>query len=74
MQDYHWPGNVRELRNFVESILILQKGERITADMVANQLIGEKIEPMENNTSLPVVVNRDPDQAERELIYVNYFS
>ena len=68
MQDYHWPGNVRELRNFVESILILQKGERITADMVANQLIGEKIEPMENNTSLPVVVNRDPDQAERELI------
>ena len=68
MQDYHWPGNVRELRNFVESILILQKGERITADMVANQLIGDKIEPMENNTSLPVVLNRDPDQAERELI------
>ena len=68
MQDYHWPGNVRELRNFVESILILQKGERITADMVSNQLIGEKIEPLENNTSLPVVVNRDPDQAERELI------
>ena len=25
MQDYHWPGNVRELRNFVESILILQR-------------------------------------------------
>ena len=67
MQDYHWPGNVREIEKFVESILILQKGERITADMVANQLIGEKIEPMENNTSLPVVVNRDPDQA-RELI------
>ena len=56
------------MRNFVESILILQKGERITADMVANQLIGDKIEPMENNTSLPVVINRDPDQAERELI------
>ena len=36
--------------------------------MVANQLIGDKIEPMENNTSLPVVLNRDPDQAERELI------
>ena len=68
MQDYHWPGNVRELRNFVESILILQKGERITADMIVNQLIGDKIEPLENNTSLPVVVNRDPDQAERELI------
>ena len=46
----------------------MQKGERITADMVANQLIGDKIEPIENNTSLPVVLNRDPDQAERELI------
>ena len=31
-------------------------------------MIGDKIEPLENNTSLPVVVNRDPDQAERELI------
>ena len=39
MQDYHWPGNVRELRNFVESILILQRGERITAEMVANQFV-----------------------------------
>ena len=68
MQDYHWPGNVRELRNFVESILILQRGERITAKMVANQLLGDRIEPVEKNSSLPVVVNRDPDQAERELI------
>ena len=68
MQDYHWPGNVRELRNFVESILILQKGERISAEMVANQLIGDKIEQVDANNSLPVVVNRDPDQAERELI------
>ena len=68
MQDYHWPGNIRELRNFVESILILQKGERISAEMVANQLIGDKIEQVDANNSLPVVVNRDPDQAERELI------
>ena len=68
MQDYHWPGNIRELRNFVESILILQKGERISAEMVANQLIGDKIEQGDANNSLPVVVNRDPDQAERELI------
>ena len=68
MHDYHWPGNVRELRNFVESILILQRGERITAEMVANQLLGDRIEPVEKNSSLPVVVNRDPDQAERELI------
>ena len=68
MHNYHWPGNVRELRNFVESILILQKGERITAEMVVNQLAGEMLHDNQPNESLPVVVNRDPDQAERELI------
>ena len=68
MHEHHWPGNVRELRNFVESILILQKGERITAEMVSNQLAGDMIDNNHSNDSLPVVVNRDPDQAERELI------
>ena len=68
MHKHHWPGNVRELRNFVESILILQKGERITAEMVSNQLAGDMIDNNHSNDSLPVVVNRDPDQAERELI------
>lgn len=68
MHKHHWPGNVRELRNFIESILILQKGERITAEMVSNQLAGDMIDNNHSNDSLPVVVNRDPDQAERELI------
>ena len=68
MHKHHWPGNVRELRNFVESILILQKGERITAEMVSNQLAGDMIDNNHSNDSLPVVVNHDPDQAERELI------
>ena len=68
MHKHHWPGNVRELRNFVESVLILQKGERITAEMVSNQLAGDMIDNNHSNDSLPVVVNRDPDQAERELI------
>jgi DNA-binding NtrC family response regulator len=68
MHKHHWPGNVRELRNFVESILILQKGERITAEMVSSQLAGDMIDNNHSNDSLPVVVNRDPDQAERELI------
>ena len=67
MHQFSWPGNIRELRNFVESILILQKGERITADMIENQLLDEDDTPIKND-SLPVVINRDPDQAERELI------
>ena len=50
MQDYHWPGNIRELRNFVESILILQKGERISAEMVANQLSDFLLKGVKINT------------------------
>tara|TARA_B100001094_G_scaffold142260_1_gene137859 strand:+ start:13 stop:1218 length:1206 start_codon:yes stop_codon:yes gene_type:complete len=68
MQKCEWPGNVRELRNFVESVLILQKGERITGEIIERQLENENIVDFSDNPALPVLVNRDPDQAERELI------
>jgi two-component system, NtrC family, response regulator AtoC len=29
--EYRWPGNIRELRNFAENIVIMQRGNRITA-------------------------------------------
>ena len=38
MKQYNWPGNVRELKNFVESILVLEKGERVTSEMVERKL------------------------------------
>ena len=63
--NYNWPGNVRELKNFVESILVLQKGERITLKMVNDKLgIPQNV----HNDNLPVVVNQSAEQAERELI------
>lgn len=68
IQKFDWPGNVRELRNFVESILILEKGERITAEIIEKQLQSEKMIEFSDNPALPVVVNQNPDQAERELI------
>ena len=43
MQKCEWPGNVRELKNFVESVLILQKGERITGEIIEKQLENENI-------------------------------
>jgi DNA-binding NtrC family response regulator len=67
MKQADWPGNVRELKNFVESILVLEKGERITAEMVARQL-GRSIPRAEYNPNLPVVVEQSAEQAERELI------
>mgnify|MGYP003971048467 CR=1 FL=1 len=65
MKHHDWPGNVRELKNFVESILVLEKGERITAVMVEEQ-IGNARMPSKGN--LPMVMSQTPEQAERELI------
>jgi len=65
MKNYNWPGNVRELKNFVESILVLQKGERITLKMVEDRL---NIPQDLHNDNLPIVINQSAEQAERELI------
>lgn len=35
---YAWPGNVRELRNVVETMVTLERGTRITVDMVQRYL------------------------------------
>ena len=66
MKNYHWPGNVRELKNFVESILVMQMGNRITQEMVINALgmAGKDT----TNPNLPVFIDRESDDVERELI------
>lgn len=66
MKKHHWPGNIRELKNFVESILVLQRGERISEDMVRQSLGLSGIH--DGNSHLPVHVDRDQDEVERELI------
>ncbi len=65
MKQYDWPGNIRELRNFVESIILLEKGNKISSEMVLKHL-----EPMVGGASsnLPVPVDKSSEQAERELI------
>ena len=67
MKKYDWPGNVRELKNTIESLLAINKGERIQEDMVRKYL---NLDSPENifNDSLPVPVNKDSDAIERELI------
>ncbi len=64
---YHWPGNVRELRNFVETAIILNKGEVVRSGYVLSSLNMQQ-QTMESE-NLPVPLNKTPDQAERELIY-----
>ncbi len=72
MKQFDWPGNVRELKNFVESILVMERGERITVDMIQRKL-GSKIHPYEQNPNLPVVINNTAEQAERELMLRQLF-
>jgi DNA-binding NtrC family response regulator len=66
MTGYSWPGNVRELRNFVETSLILNKGEVVTSAYVARTL---NLESDTISQNLPVPLNMPHDQAEREIIY-----
>ncbi|RLD15432.1 sigma-54-dependent Fis family transcriptional regulator, partial [candidate division KSB1 bacterium] len=67
LKEYNWPGNVRELKNFVETAIILNKGEIVRSSYVRQTLnLQPKITTSDN---LPVPLNKTPDQAERELIY-----
>ncbi len=64
MKEYDWPGNVRELRNFVETALILNKG-----DIVNSAFVNTNLNIRSDSRNLPVPLNKPHDQAERELIY-----
>lgn len=67
LKQYDWPGNVRELKNFVETAIILNKGEIVRSAYVRSVLkLHPQVTPSEN---LPVPLNKTPEQAERELIY-----
>jgi|TARA_B100000029_G_scaffold211348_1_gene209194 DNA-binding NtrC family response regulator len=72
MKSHLWKGNIRELKNFVESIIVLEKGERITSEMVEMQL-GNKDRDISKNDALPVLTNQPADTAERELILRQLF-
>ncbi|NOY77128.1 MAG: sigma-54-dependent Fis family transcriptional regulator [Calditrichaeota bacterium] len=65
MQEYLWPGNIRELKNFVQTAIVLERGNPITREVVYKHL-GQQ-EPLDRN--LPVPLNMPADKAERELIY-----
>ncbi len=72
MKQYSWPGNVRELKNFVESILVLEKGERVTSEMVERKL-RPSLETALQNPHLPVLVDQSPERVENELILRQLF-
>jgi DNA-binding NtrC family response regulator len=72
MKNNPWNGNVRELKNFVESIIVLERGERITVEMVDKQL-GNGTVNVSPNPALPMLMQQPPEAAERELILRQLF-
>ena len=73
MKQYAWPGNVRELKHFVEKVLVLEKGERITADVIERELNNVIPEQASNNPALPILVSKASDKAEIDLILRQLF-
>ena len=73
MKQYAWPGNVRELKHFVEKVLVLEKGERITADVIERELNSVNSDQTSHNPALPILVSKDSDKAEIDLILRQLF-
>lgn len=54
---YRWPGNIRELRNVAEQLVVLEKSQFITAEVLQKYLKGRQHHGSADN--LPMVYNRD---------------
>jgi len=65
LQEHAWPGNIRELKNFVESLIVIERGRRID-EMILQRHLPRSAEM---DRRLPVPVNRSSDEVEREFIY-----
>jgi DNA-binding NtrC family response regulator len=65
LREHSWPGNIRELKNFVESLIVIERGRRID-EMILQRHLPRGVE-MDHR--LPVPVNRTTEEVEREFIY-----
>ena len=73
MKRYDWPGNVRELKHFIEKIIVLNKGERISVENVQKELFQSSIPNTSKNSALPVIVDKTTNKAEIDLILRQLF-
>ena len=73
MKRYDWPGNVRELKHFIEKIIVLNKGERISTENVQKELFDSNIANTSKNSALPVIVDKTTNKAEIDLILRQLF-
>ncbi len=70
--DYEWYGNVRELRNVIESLIVLERGEKINASTLMKYLQPPPSEPHPTASLVPVAhaVQKSAEHLiQQELIY-----
>lgn len=71
LSERKWEGNVRELKNFIESLVTLERSGIFTRDSIL-RLAGGNSAPSQDagiSLNLPVFARRTPEQMERELLY-----
>ncbi len=56
---YRWPGNIRELRNVAEQLVVLEKSQFITPDVLQKYLKGRQHHGSTDN--LPIIYPREHD-------------
>ncbi len=67
LMEYSWPGNVRELKNVIESLVVLERGKVVDADIIAKYIHRNPV--LTDDHNLPVhVPEKSSEQVERELI------
>jgi len=64
LKRHYWVGNVRELKNFVESLIALTPKKLIDYNDVLHRL-----QPTGASPNLPMVVNKQSEDLDRELMY-----
>jgi len=74
---YRWPGNIRELRNVAEQLVVLEKSQFITPDVLQKYLKGRQHHGSTDN--LPIIYQRESEYSrqshspggheDREMLY-----
>ena len=64
---YPWPGNIRELKSFVDNVALFEHDKVVDEAVVQKYL--HPIRTIDESRSLPVLLGKSSEQAERELIF-----
>ena len=65
LMNYNWPGNIRELRNIIDRLAVTMNGRKVRLEDLPESIY----RPSAHERSLPVVVNRNREELEREMLY-----